>query len=165
METPELQVEDTNTQTRAGIEPPFSHEEPLISLHALSSISTPQTLKLVGYIKHQKFIILVDCGSTHNSIHKRVAKETHYFVHQVPNFQIMIVNGGMMKCGGRYENVRLQMGDYQLKNHLFSINMGGCDIVLGEEWFFTLGPSTMDFKELYMCFTQQGHVHTLQGIQ
>jgi hypothetical protein len=130
VETPELQFEDTNTQIQADIEPPFSHEEPLISLHALSGISTPQNLKLTGYIKHQNVIVLVDSGSAHKFIHKRVVKETHCFVHAVPNFQIMITNGGMMKCGGRCENVKLHMGDYHLKTHLFSIDMGGCDIIL-----------------------------------
>jgi hypothetical protein len=44
--------------------------EPLISLNALTGISAPQTLKLIGYIKHQKVIILVDSGNTHNFIHR-----------------------------------------------------------------------------------------------
>jgi hypothetical protein len=43
----------------------------------------------------------------------------------------MIANGGSMKCGGHCENVRLQIGDYNLKSHMFAIDMGGCDIVLG----------------------------------
>jgi hypothetical protein len=64
----------------------------------------------------------------------------------------MIANGGMMKCVGKCENVRLQMGDYRVKTHLFFINMGGCDIVLGEEWLRTLGLVIMDFKEIYMSF-------------
>lgn len=42
----------------------------------------------------------------------------------------MIANGGMMKCGGTSKNVRLQLGDYQVKAQMFVINMGGCDIVL-----------------------------------
>jgi hypothetical protein len=46
----------------------------------------------------------------------------------------MITKGGFMKCGGCCENVRLQMSDYSLKTHMFSIKMGGCDIVLGVEW-------------------------------
>jgi hypothetical protein len=50
-----------------------------------------------------------------------------------------------MKCGGRCENVRLQIGDYNLKSHMFAIDMGGCDIVLGAEWIRTLGPILMDF--------------------
>jgi hypothetical protein len=64
----------------------------------------------------------------------------------------MIANGGSMKCGGQCENGRLQIGNYQLKYHMFSIDMGGCDIVLGVEWLRTLGPIIMDFKELMMQF-------------
>jgi hypothetical protein len=79
--------------------------EPVISLNALTGFSTPQTLKLIGYIKHRKVIILVDNGSTHNFIHRRIAQETNCYIHAVNNFQIMIANGGSMKCGGRCENV------------------------------------------------------------
>ena len=69
----------------------------------------------------------------------------HILVHLVNNFQILIANGGMMKCGGCCENVKLQMGDYHLKTHMFAIDMGACDIVLGDEWLRTLGLITMDF--------------------
>ena len=36
-----------------------------------------------------------------------------------------------MKCEGRCENVKPQMGDYQLKTHMFAIHMGGYNSVLG----------------------------------
>jgi hypothetical protein len=84
--------------------------EPVISLNALTSFSAPQTIKLIGYIKHRKVIILVDSGSTHNFIHRLISQETNCYICVVNNFQIMIVNGGSMKCGGRFENVRLQIG-------------------------------------------------------
>jgi hypothetical protein len=138
--------------------------EPVISLNALTGFSAPQTLKLIGYIKHQKVIILVDSGSTHNFIHRRIAQETHCYIHAINNFQIMIVNGGSMKCGGRCENVCLQIGDYHLKSHMFVIDMGGCDIVLGADWLRTLGPILMDFKDLTMQFDQEGHQYKFQGI-
>jgi hypothetical protein len=77
----------------------------------------------------------------------------------------MIANGGMMKCGGRCENFRLHMGYYQFKNHLFEIDMGGCDIIFGVEWLRSFGIVTIDLKEIYMSFTKEGRVHTLQGIQ
>ena len=51
-----------------------------------------------------------------------------------------------MKCGGRCENVKLQIGDYHLNTHMFAIEMRGCDIMLGVEWICTLGSITMDFK-------------------
>jgi hypothetical protein len=85
--------------------------EPAISLNDLTGFSAPQTLKLFGYIKHRKVIILVDSGSTHNFIHRRISQETHFYIHVVNNFQIMIANCNSMKCGGHYENVHLQIGD------------------------------------------------------
>jgi len=52
--------------------------EPLISLTALTSFHSPQTLKLIGYIKHKKVIILFDSGNTHNFIHLRLAQELNF---------------------------------------------------------------------------------------
>jgi hypothetical protein len=107
--------------------------EPVNSLNDITGFYAPQTLKLTGYIKHRKVIILVDSGSTHNFIHCRISQETNCYINVVNNFQIMIANGGSMKCGGHCENVCLQIGDYHLKSHMFAIDMGGCDIVLGAD--------------------------------
>jgi hypothetical protein len=74
--------------------------DPLISLHALIGFSTHQALKIIGYIKHMKVIILIDSGSTHNFIHRRITQETNLYIRAFNNFQIMIANGGSMKCGG-----------------------------------------------------------------
>ncbi len=51
-----------------------SHDsQPIISYHAISSFSAPQTLKVVGFLKKQKVIVLIDSGSTHNFINKKLA--------------------------------------------------------------------------------------------
>jgi hypothetical protein len=81
--------------------------EPLIFLNALIDFFSPQTLELIGYIKHRKFIILVDSGGTLNFIHCCRAQEFNCYIRVVNNFQIMIANGGSMKCGGHCENMRL----------------------------------------------------------
>jgi hypothetical protein len=136
-------------------------EEPIILLHALFGISALLTLNLKGYIKHRLVVVLIDSGITHNLIHRKLDNEIHCFVHLVSNFQILIVNGGTMKCEGHCKNVKLQMGDYHLKIQMFSIATGGCDVVLGVEWIRTLGPITMDYQELYMSFTKDAHPYTL----
>jgi len=69
-----------------------------------------------------------------------------------------------MKCWGRCDNVKLQMGDYNLKTRMFSITMGGCDIVLGFKWIHTLGLISMDYHELYMRFIQYPNIYTLKGL-
>jgi hypothetical protein len=122
-----LEITDINPPS----DPP--EVEPIISLNDLTKFSAPQTLNLISYIKHRKVIILVDSGNTHNFIHHRIAQETHCYIHAVNNFQIMIANGGSMKCGRHCENVSLQISDYHLKSHMFAIDMGGCNIVLGAD--------------------------------
>jgi hypothetical protein len=82
--------------------PDMPDVEPQISLHALTGISAPQTLKFIGYIKHRKVIVLIDSGrSPYNFIPRRVAQETHCYIHAVNKFKIMIANGHSIKCGGR----------------------------------------------------------------
>ena len=134
-------------------------------LFPCSEESYRQTLKSRGFIKHHPIVVLIDSSSKHNFIHQRFGEAMYCFVRAVSYFQVQIANGGTMTCEGHCENVKLQMGDYHLKTHMFAINMGECDIVLGAEWIHTLGPITMDFQELYMRFKQNNHTHTLHGLQ
>jgi hypothetical protein len=150
VENPLVSESPESTDITPPSDPP--EVESVISLNDITSFFAPQTLKLISYIKHQKVIILVDSGSTHNFIHRRIAQENHCHIHVINNFQIMIANGGSMKCGGKCENVCLQIGDYHLKSHMFPINMGGCYILLGADWLRTLGLILMYFKDLTMQF-------------
>ena len=56
------------------------------------------------------------------------------------------------------------MVEYHFKTHMFTIEIGGYDVVLGAEWIRNLGPVTMDFKELYISFAKEGHKHHIKGI-
>jgi hypothetical protein len=64
----------------------ISSEEltPTISCNALDGINTPQTLKIEGYIKKKKVIVLIDSGSTHNFIHYKLAKDLNCFIYPTP---------------------------------------------------------------------------------
>ena len=148
----EPSMEEINEQplpVPATVELATSTKEAIISLHALSSVSTPQTLKIKGYIKYHQLVVLIDNGSTNNFINRSKAQYLHIFIHLINNFHLLIANGRIMKCCGHCENVKLQMGDYHLNTSMFAIDMGGCDIVLGVEWLRTLGPITMGTFKSY----------------
>jgi hypothetical protein len=70
VETPLVFMSPEPTDITPPSDPP--KVESIISLNALTGFSAPQTLKLIGYIKHKKVIILVDSGCTHNFIHHRI---------------------------------------------------------------------------------------------
>ena len=57
---------------------------PTVSCHALAGISTPQTLKIEGYIKKKKVTMLIDSVITHNSIHYKLSKVLNLFVYPSP---------------------------------------------------------------------------------
>ena len=78
-------------------------------------------------------IVLIDSGNTHNFIDRREWPKKPAL-----NFQTMIGNSGMVKCGGLCENVKLKMGEHCLKSHSFSLEMVDCDVDLGAEWLGTL---------------------------
>lgn len=45
--------------------------------------------------------------------------------------QVMIVDGGTIKCTRKCHSIKISMGDYMLDSLMFFISMGGEDIVLG----------------------------------
>jgi hypothetical protein len=71
---------------------------PTISCHALARIITPQILNIEGYIKNKKVLMQIDSGSTHNFIHCKLAKDINCFIYPMPEFQVMIENGGTINC-------------------------------------------------------------------
>ena len=107
---------------------------PIIYCHALYGISSPQALKIEGYLKNKKVTMLIDYGSTHNFIHYKVAKDLNCFVYPTPEFQLLIVDVGTIKCSRKCHNINISMGEYVLNSSIIPIPMGYVDVVLGVQW-------------------------------
>jgi hypothetical protein len=137
---------------------------PTISCNALAGISTPQTLKIEGYIKKKKIIVLIDSGSTHNFIHHKLAKDLNCFVYPAPEFQVMIADGGTINCSGKCNKINLTMVEYVMNSPMIAIPMGGADVVLGIQWLQSLGTVAFNFQELFMKFLLEGKEIELRGI-
>jgi hypothetical protein len=122
----------------------------------LARITTPQTLKIEGYIKKKKVIVLIDYGSTQNFIHSKIAKDLNCFIYPAPEFQVMVANGSTIKCSGKCHSIKLSMGGYVLNSPMIAIPMGGADVVLGVQWLQSLGMIAFNFQELFMKFLWEG---------
>jgi hypothetical protein len=143
----------------------ISSEElsPTILCNTLVGISTPQTLKIEGYIK-KKLIVLIDSGSTHNFSHYKLANDLNCFVYLVLEFQVMIAYGGTINCLGKCNKINLTMGEYVMNSPMVAIPMGGIDVVLGIQWLQSLGTMAFNFQEIFMIFSLQGKEIELRGI-
>ena len=89
--------------------------------------------------------MLIDCGSTHNFIHYKLAKDVNCFIYTNLEFQVMIANIGTINCSGKFHQITLTMGEYVLNIPMLSIPMGGVDVVLGVQWLQSLGTVAFNF--------------------
>jgi hypothetical protein len=71
----EIRVEEVlpKEETEAEVEP---HEAELlgISLHALARATTPRTMRVMGKIREQLVVVLIDTGSTHSFVDQNLAR-------------------------------------------------------------------------------------------
>jgi hypothetical protein len=62
-----LQLEEQNVETEV-----VAGEEPEISLNAITGTPSPKTMRLIGFLKHHKVVILIDLRSTHNFVDSKL---------------------------------------------------------------------------------------------
>jgi hypothetical protein len=51
----------------------FLEEFPEISLNAITGTPSPKTMRLVGFLRLHRVVILIDSGSTHNFVDTKLA--------------------------------------------------------------------------------------------
>ena len=56
------------------------------------------------------------------------------------------------------------MGEYVLNSPMFSIPMGGVDVVLGVHWLQSLGMVAFNCQEIFLKFFSKGKEIELRGI-
>jgi hypothetical protein len=68
----------------------------------------------------------------------------------MPEFQVMIADGGTINCSGKCNKINLTIGEYVMNSPMIAISMGGADVVLGIQWLQSLGTMAFNFQELFM---------------
>jgi hypothetical protein len=74
----------------------------------------------------------------------------------MPEFQVMIADGGTINFSGKCNKINITMGEYVINIPMISIPMGGADVVLGIQWLQSLGTLAFNFQELFMKFSLEG---------
>ena len=129
IEGPSEEEEDESSEEDRESSEESHDSQPIISCHALLGFSAPQTLKVVGFLKKQKVIVLIDSSSTHNFINKKLATLLNCFIYPTLEFYVLIVDGGTISYSRKCHSFKLSMGDYQLDTPMYVISMGAADIV------------------------------------
>jgi hypothetical protein len=134
------------------------------SLHALAEASAPQTMRVMGRIKSQVVVVLIDTGSTHSFMDPNVAKNVNLLVQNRDKLTIMVANGATLPYQGYCPADLFSLQGYSFNSKLHLLAFGGCDLVLEIDWLRTLGPILWDFVALTMKFTLHQRKIQLQGL-
>ena len=105
-------------------------------------------------------MILIDTGSTHNT--------SIWMLLKLPisiKDSFKVANGVMVQTKGACHAVQLKLQRQTFIMDLNVLPLGGCDVVLGTQWLYTLGLIQWDFQHLTMEFVLDGKPVLLKGLQ
>jgi hypothetical protein len=64
----------------------------------------------------------------------------------------MVANGKTNGNVRKFHKVKLQIQDFNLESELYTIPLGGVDVVLGVQWLQTLGTYSINHQEHFIKF-------------
>ena len=78
--------------------------------------------------------------------------------------RVNIADGSRLWSEGSCSDIKLLIQGNQFVTRAYTIQLGGCDIVLGIQWLKSLGPILWDFSALKMEFQQEGKKVPIYGM-
>lgn len=111
---------------------------PKIFLHAISSSLSHKTMWVVGLLKNQMVVILINSSNSHKFLDPTLLKKVRLNV--VPTrLHVIVANGAKIPFEGCCHSVPFRLQGHSIVTNFYLLTLGGCDIVLGVEWLRTLG--------------------------
>lgn len=111
-----------------------------ITLYALLGSPSLGTMRVWGRINQQEMVILIDSGSTHNFLDVALWKELQLTISTKDCFEVKVANGAVLKTEGACFDVQLRIQGSCFGVDLNVLSLRGCDVVLGTQWLYSLGP-------------------------
>lgn len=102
-------------------------------------------MKIESWIKDRRVTVLIDNGSTHNFINQVVARKLGLKPIKVEPFHVRVANDKRLTCDILYKNVPIRIQGVAINVNLFTLPLGGLDVVLGVQWLENLGKMVMDY--------------------
>jgi hypothetical protein len=140
-------------------------EEPEISLNAITGTPNEKTMRLLGILRGQQVIILIDSSSTHNFVDEHVVKRMGLSSTKKEVIKVRIANGQQISSPGKCQDLSLKMQGTVFQVDLYALHLAGCDVVLGIQWLRILGPILWNFDDLTMEFQWGTRRCRLKGLQ
>ncbi|XP_026419467.1 uncharacterized protein LOC113315400 [Papaver somniferum] len=158
------QSEDNTLEFEAATHPE-EEDSPMesdmeISLHALTGNNSGKTIRIPGLIDKKSISVFIDTRSTYSFIHTDIARKLNCSIEPTASMLVTVANGDRTVSNGICSNLNWSMHNHKFSGSLRLLPLGGCNLVLGDDWLKQLG----DHDE-WQCSYKilQKHTHGLIG--
>ncbi|VFR03441.1 unnamed protein product [Cuscuta campestris] len=155
--------EPTDPSTPAVLEDNSLITGDVSSIHTMSGVPNPRSIRLVGSIKGSSVQVLIDGGSTHNFIHPTHAERLCLILHLVTSFRVYVGNGDSLRCSYYCPKSPLILQGHEFDVDLYLLPVHGPDVVLGVQWLQALGKVSHDYFTMTMEFQRNDTLVVLKG--
>ncbi|KAG8367223.1 hypothetical protein BUALT_Bualt16G0050300 [Buddleja alternifolia] len=130
-----VDVEDPNAPTEELLA-----EDMTISINAIYGNSDLNTLRIKGWVKHSSIQILIDSGSTDCFLDETVATNLGCHIEFTNPMLISVADGNKMVSRTICPDFTWEIQSTKFTYPMRIIKLGGCDVVLGGDWFRNHSP-------------------------
>nr|GFA41871.1 hypothetical protein [Tanacetum cinerariifolium] len=110
-----------------------------ISMNALAGIADYKTITVAGNIGKRRVHLLLDTCSSHNFMDTAIANKLGCKIWIKKGMQVKVAGKNKVLCNQIVYGLEWKMKNEDFKADMFLMPLGGCDIVLGIQWFNTIG--------------------------
>ncbi|TYK28591.1 gypsy/ty3 element polyprotein [Cucumis melo var. makuwa] len=118
--------------------------------------SYKRTMKVRGKLLGEDVIILIDCGATHNFVSEKLVKKLILPIKETSHYGVILGSGAAIQGKGICEKLEVQLNNWKIIEDFLPLDLGGVDVILGMQWLFSLGVTTVDWKNLSLTFSVDG---------
>jgi hypothetical protein len=84
-------------------------EEPEISLNTITGTPNPRTMRIIGVLRNQQVVILIDSGTTHNFVDAKLAEVLGIVSTSGDAITVRIANSQIISNPGKNHDATLKM--------------------------------------------------------
>jgi hypothetical protein len=136
----------------------------VVSLYALAGIRTAKSMVVPVLIKGERFLALLDTGSTHNFLRGDTMQRLGLATFGGKQLRVTVGNGDRLPCASIARNVPIVIGGAVFSVTCAGIDLGGFDFILGIDFLRTLGPILWDLEAMTVSFLHRGTRVQWQGV-
>lgn len=130
----------------------------------LSSFHKNESFKVRGMIKGQWIVALIDTETTHNFIDEGMVTKKGLQTEEFEGFKVMVADGFHISCTKKIANMSMQLGNYEVKDDFYVVNIGDTNVVLGIQWLHSLGEISLNLQTVELKFQSDGKKVVLRGM-